>query len=284
MRVVFRSLLLACAVLAVQQAAFAQTSPTLERIRSNNAIRIAFRADAPPFSVKNRLGEPGGFIVDLCRAVADQVRQQLNLPSLPITYVEVSAADSFDAIAKGRADLLCGPTTATLARSKIVDFSIPTFVSGASLLIRGDGPKDLQGLSGKSVGVLAGTTTEEALRNTLAAGKINANVVPLKTYTEGLAALDKNSITALFGDRAILAYQAAQTKNPTAYSVADPLTVEPYALGLPRGDDDFRLAVNTALSHIYRSNMIGQIISSNFGQQKVSGLLQALYLIAAYPD
>jgi ABC-type amino acid transport substrate-binding protein len=273
-----------CIALSCAGVANAQTSPTLDRIRANNTIRVAYRADAPPFSTKNSLGEPSGFIVELCKAVTDQVRQQLNMPSLPITYVPVSAADSFSAMRDGRADLLCGPTTATLTRSKIVDFSIPTFVSGASLLVKGDGPKDLQSLAGRQVGVLAGTTTEEALRNTLAAGKIAATVVPLKDYNEGLAMLDNGKISALFGDRAILIYQAAQTKNAAGYSLADPLTIEPYALGLPHGDDDFRLAVNTALSHIYRSNAIGQILAGTFGQTKLPGLVQALYLVAAYPD
>jgi len=54
-----------------------------------------------------------------------------------------------------------------LSRREPVDFSIPTLLDGAGLMVRADGPKNLRDLAGKKIGVLAGTTTEEALRNTL---------------------------------------------------------------------------------------------------------------------
>ena len=63
------------------------------------------------------------------------------------------------------------------------------------------------------------------------------------------------------------------------------LTVEPYALALPRGDEDFRLAVDRALSHIYRDGEIVTIFAETFGgKAKPSGILETLYLIAALPD
>src|SRR5208337_1302603 len=45
----------------------------------------------------------------------------------------------------------------------------------------------------------------------------------------------------------------------------DYLSVEPYALALPRGDSDFRLAVDRALSHIYRSGEIVAVFQRTFG-------------------
>src|SRR5277367_1944636 len=54
----------------------------LDRIHQDNLIRIAYRADAPPFSFKNGNGEPAGFMVELCQAVARQLAQQLKLPTL----------------------------------------------------------------------------------------------------------------------------------------------------------------------------------------------------------
>ena len=177
----------AAAVLAAPSAVSAQTTSVLDQIRQTQTIRIAYRPDAPPFSYKSNLGEPSGFIVDLCKAVAEGIRAQLNLTALNVTYVPVTAADRFTAISSGRADLLCESTSATLSRREIVDFSIPTFVDGAGLLVRGDAPKDIQGFAGKSIAVTAGTTTEEALRNTLKAGNITATVVTTQNYDEGLA-------------------------------------------------------------------------------------------------
>ena len=50
-------------------------------------------------------------MVDLCRAVAAHLTAQLDLSELKIVFVPVTAADRFDAIESGKADLLCEPTT-----------------------------------------------------------------------------------------------------------------------------------------------------------------------------
>src|SRR6201987_3028574 len=125
-------------------------------------------------------------MVDLCREVAKKLADQLRLDSLNVVYVPVTAADRFEAIQQQKADLLCEPTSATLSRREQVDFSIPTFVDGAGLIIRGDGPVELKALAGQKIGVLAGTPTEEALRNPLKLADITADVIPAKTPAEGL--------------------------------------------------------------------------------------------------
>ena len=248
--------------------------------------RQFFREDAPPFSYKDKLGEPAGFVVDLCRAVAKKLAEQLNLSSLNAAYVPVTAENRFEAITQQKADLLCEPTSATLSRREQVDFSIPTFLDGASLMVRAGGPRNLRDLAGKKIGVLAGTTTEEALRNTLKAAGITADVVAGTTHGEGLAMLDDGKISAYFGDRSILLFLVKDSKGPEKLRLADDyLSVEPYALALPRGDSDFRLAVDRALSHIYRSGEIAAIFQGTFGgKAEPSQILRTLYLISGLPD
>jgi polar amino acid transport system substrate-binding protein/glutamate/aspartate transport system substrate-binding protein len=258
---------------------------TLDRMRQDKMFRIAFRADAPPFSFTDSIGEPAGFMVDLCRSVAKHIADDLKIPDLKVDYVLVTAANRFDAIATGKADLLCEPTSETLSRREQVDFSITTFIDGASLIVAGDGPTDFRALAGKKVGVLAGTTTEKSLRDTLAAAGIAAEVVPAKTHDEGLAMLDKGAIVAYFADRAILSYLASKSGDSSRLRIADNyFSIEPYALALAHGDEDFRLAVDRALSHIYRSGEITAVFAHTFGQIQPSDTLKALYLVAALPD
>jgi ABC-type amino acid transport substrate-binding protein len=259
---------------------------TLDKLRQDKALRIAYRADAPPFSFTDAIGEPAGFMVDLCRSVAKNLAAQLNLSDLKVDYVLVTAANRFEAIETGKADLLCEPTSATLSRREHVDFSIATFVGGASLLVTGDGPSEFGALAGKKIGVLAGTTTEQSLRNTLASANISAEVVPAKTHEEGLAMLDQGTIAAYFGDRAILAYLASKSSAPGKLRLAENyLSVEPYALALAHGDSDFRLAVDRALSQIYRSGEIASVFGHAFGvQTQPSDTLKTLYLISALPE
>jgi len=259
---------------------------TLDRIGQEKSIRIAYREDAPPFSYKDKIGEPSGFMVDLCRAVAKHLADQRSLASLNVVYVPVTGADRFEAITQQKADLLCEPTSATLSRREQVDFSVPTFLDGASLMVRTDGPKNLRDLAGGKIGVLAGTTTEESLRNSLKDAGITGDIVAAKTHGEGLAMLDEGKISAYFADRSILLFLIKESKAPEKLRLADDyLSVEPYALALPRGDSDFRLAVDRALSHIYRSGEIGTIFQRTFGgKAEPSQILRTLYVISSLPD
>jgi len=261
---------------------------TLDRIAQEKSIRIAYREDAPPFSYKDKIGEPTGFMVDLCRAVAKKLAEQPNLSSLNVVYVPVTAQDRFEAITQQKADLLCEPTSVTLSRREQVDFSIPTFLDGASLMVRADGSKNwtLRELAGQKIGVLAGTTTEESLRNSLKDAGIIGDVVAIKTHDEGLAMLDEGKISAYFADRSILLFLIKNSKAPDKLRLADDyLTVEPYALALPRGDADFRLAVDRALSHIYRSGEIVSIFRHTFGgKAEPSQILRTLYVISSLQD
>jgi polar amino acid transport system substrate-binding protein/glutamate/aspartate transport system substrate-binding protein len=110
--------------------------------------------------------------------------------------------------------------------------------------------------------------------------------MPGKTHAEGLAMLDDGRISAYFADRSILVVLIKNSKEPDKLALADVyLTVEPYALALPRGDDDFRLEVDRALSHVYRSGELGPMFDRAFGSNFQPGpILQTLYLVSGLRD
>jgi len=278
--------ILALSATLVLATATTSAADVLDQIKKDATIRLAVRADAPPFSAKGADGQYSGYSVALCRAVAEQIKSDLKLTDLKIDYVPVTAENRFDIIAKGKADLLCEATTTTLTRRAAMDFSLPTFVSGAGLAIQTDGPKDLEALAGKKVGVLGGTTTEEALRTTLKDKKLSAEIVLAKTHDEGLAALEGGEVSAYFADRTILMYLLNARTSPQKLLLADSfLTVEPYALGLPHGDDALRLAVDRALSHLYRAGAMAGIFKESFGAKaKPTALQRALYTISGLPE
>ncbi len=47
---------------------------TLGRVRDSGVIKLGFREDAAPFSFRDSIGEPAGYTVDLCRAIAAAVK------------------------------------------------------------------------------------------------------------------------------------------------------------------------------------------------------------------
>lgn len=266
--------------------AVAVPAQTLDRIKESGKIRIGYRSDAPPFSYTNELGEPAGYSVQLCKLLALGVKLQLDMDKVEPEYVVVTAEDRFDQIAAGNIDVLCGATTQTLARRQLVDFSIPTFIDGASVLYRKGGPSTFDALAGEKIGVRTGTTTEEALRGTLKDLSINADVVSVGNHNEGLSALENQEIAAYFADQAILVFLLSGSKNPEQLILSDQhFTVEPYALALQRGDSDFRLTVDTVLSRVYRRGKIGEVFSASFGSMaKPTDLIKALYLVSPLPE
>ena len=272
-------------------AAVGQTpTSTIDQIRSSKTLRIAYDPDAPPFSFivpgSPATAAPQGYSVDLCRAVAEQFKDQLKIPDLKVAYVAVSTTTRLDTIVDNKADLLCESATATLSRRTKVDFSIPIFIDGASFAIGANGPRDVKQLAGKKVAVLPGTTTEQELRRALTSTQINAEVVLVKTNQEGVDLLEKGTVAAYFADRATLTYLLRKEKQLSNLLMADTyLSIEPIALALRRGDSDFRLAVDTALSHIYRRGEIVQIFKGAFGALTTpSPLLAALFQISGLPD
>ena len=263
---------------------------TIEQIRESKTLRIAYDPGAPPFSYivpgSPAAALPQGYSVELCREIANLFKEQLKIPDLKVAYVPVNTQDRFDTIISGKADLLCESSTATLSRRQKVDFSIPIFLDGASFVIRPDGPRDVKFLAGKKVAVLPGTTTEEELRRALTGTRINAEVVLVKTNQEGIDAVEKGAVAAYFADRATLTFLLRKEKQAANLLMADTyLSVEPIALALKLGDSDFRLAVDTALSHIYRRGEIMVVFKTAFGVLTTpSPLLAALYQVSGLPD
>ncbi len=77
-----------------------------------------------------------------------------------------------------------------------------------------------------------------------------------------------------------------KAKDPKALALLnDRLSYEPYGIVLPRGDYNFRLAINTALSQIYSSDQIDEVFSRWFAAfGKPTPLTEAVYILGAIPE
>ena len=63
----------------------------LDQVKANGTLRIGFREDASPLSYKTDDGTPTGYSVELCEGVAEDIRNQLQLPELKLVFVPVTA-------------------------------------------------------------------------------------------------------------------------------------------------------------------------------------------------
>jgi ABC-type amino acid transport substrate-binding protein len=256
----------------------------LKGIIANKTIRIAHRADARPFSFVNDANEPLGYTVDLCRQVTQSIAQQFGLQDLKIEWVPVTVDTRFDAVAKDKADLECGSSTVTLGRMKEVDFSIFIFVESTGILVtRASNIHALTELVGKKLAVVSGTSNERAVADLLRQQKLDVTLVRVKDRDEGAVALEAGWVDGFASDKLLLA--GAQIKKPEALVLLpDDLSIEQYAIVLPRGDWALRLAVNTGLAQIFRSGKTFEVFERWFFGARPSLLLHAIYALGRLAD
>ncbi|MEL7464426.1 MAG: amino acid ABC transporter substrate-binding protein [Pseudomonadota bacterium] len=263
----------------------AAQSDALDDIREGGAISLGYRTDAPPFSSLSSLGEPEGLAISLCRDAAKQVRAALELETLAVNYVPVTAADRFDALAEGRIHLLCGPTTQTLARREALDFSIPYFIDGSSVVFRAGPIETVDDIRGEAIGYLGDTTTEDVVGALLAERGVEALERAYASHLDGLAALQSGEIAAYFGDQAILRYLIGEIR-PTVPLRFSPnqFSFEPYALAMRRGETRLRLEVDRALSETFASGAIYTHINASLGEVTLSDIALAVYQVVTLPE
>nr|WP_321250116.1 amino acid ABC transporter substrate-binding protein [uncultured Ruegeria sp.] len=254
---------------------------TIERITNNNEIRFGFRTDAAPLSYVNDQGRPFGLSPLICDQVAQAVAKKLDLKDLNVRFIPVDSKDRFDKVASGEIDILCGAATITLSRREIVDFSIPTFVDGTSILLPIEAEGTMSALAGKKVGMRSSTTTEASVQNTFDAAGIDARMVRFASHPDGIKALRDGKIDAYFADQSILLvnYIAAGLKGKFKLS-QEILTIEKQGLAIARGDDDFRLILDTILSEMYARGTMEEIFRTALPGIEPSEALKALYVIA----
>lgn len=188
----------------------------LARIAETKAVTFGYREDARPFSYQGSDGKPDGYSVELCRRVADALKGQLGLTQLDVRWQPVTVATRMQAVTDGRVDIECGSTSRTFGREQQVDFSNPTWVEGASFVaLPASGLRLAKDLNGKRVGVVAGTTTEAALKH-LATRGITPVFVPVATHTDGIAAVRDGRADAYATDRLILIGETLGARGPDA--------------------------------------------------------------------
>ena len=267
-------------IIAPHQSSAADGS-ILDQIRETGEITLGVRRDARPHSYIDAEGRPAGYTVEVCNAVAGKLREQLGLTQLRILHQTVDATDRFQAVAEGRADLLCGAATITLARREIVDFTIPTFADGASVLVLVGASEDFTALDGERIGVRAGTTTEKALHASLTDFGMEAEIVPVADHATGLAGVENGALAAYFGDQSILFALKESGAAPDRLVVAgNTLTRELHGLALPLGDHRFRLALDRALSQLYREGRMAAIWEQTFPNADPGESIRRLHTFA----
>jgi ABC-type amino acid transport substrate-binding protein len=258
----------------------------LQSIIAKKSIRIAYRTDAAPFAFANDKNEATGYSIDLCQLVTSSIARQFALQDLQIEWVPVTVQTRFSAVSSDKADMECGSSTVTLGRMKEVDFSNIIFVESTGVVVaRASNFKNFADMTGKKIAVISGTTNERAVREQSLKDGLNITLVTVNSRDDGVAALEAGKVDGYASDKLLLV--GNQMKNAAAYvMLPDDLSIESYAIALPRGDWALRLAVNTGLAQIYRSGQVVTVFKQWFDQIGLQPgvLMRAAVALGALPN
>jgi polar amino acid transport system substrate-binding protein len=259
----------------------------LDRARSSGKIVFGYRVDDAPMSYRDGTGQPAGFAVTICRKVALELQEQLNLPVLEVEWTPVSGATALQDIQQRKIDLLCSAEPVTLAKRAEVSFSAPIFLGGMAALVSRSAPAEFQHLlenkpppykptwrgtvppimQHRTLSVVKGTAAVDWVPERLSSFKVTSKVSLEDSYAAAMTKVAKGESDALFGERSLLLAQAKQHPDNAKLKVLlRHFTYQPQALALPRNDDDFRLAVDEVLAEGMASPKFGEVYTSTFGE------------------
>ena len=297
--IAFQPLLRAATTLLLTAALLpAYADDTLQRVRASQTLTFGFVPGDAPFSA-GTAEQPAGYAIELCNLLAAQLRQDLGLPDLKLRYQALTVGEMFPAVASGKVDTVCSAVGDTLTRREQVSFSLPYFAAGLGVVVRRDAPASLltpinegaqprgpvwratlnQGLNRHSFAVLKDSVSVDWARSRMRALGLQSELHEVASNAEGLAMVVDGRVDAFFADRLVLLnYQA---ENPRGHELLVPerlFEVMPVALPLARGDADWQLAVDRALSQVQRGEAGQALYARYFGAPgEQSQLLMKLF-------
>jgi polar amino acid transport system substrate-binding protein len=127
----------------------------LDDVVDRGVLRCGVVLDFPPIGYRDANNEPAGFDVEYCADLAAALEVEHEI--LPLTWSE-----RLPVIVTGRADVVFGGTSDSLARARTVGFSIPYAIYYAQGVVGADtGITTFEDIKGKRVAAAVGTVPEQ---------------------------------------------------------------------------------------------------------------------------
>ena len=238
----------AVAVAVVATACGGDETRSVSQSAENGTLTVGIKFDQPGLGLRNPDGSFSGFDVEVAKYVAGQ----LGVSEENIEFKEAPSAQRETLIQNGEVDYIVATYSITDSRKEKVDFAGPYFIAGQSLLVRADdtestGPDSLNG--GKRLCSVAGSTPAQNVKDNYAQ---DVQLQEFDTYSLCVEALRNGAVDAVTTDDIILAGYAAQSPGDFKV-VGEPFTTERYGIGLAKGDDESRNAINDAIEEMIAS-------------------------------
>ncbi len=233
----------------------------LEEVTSRGTLRCGVNDSVPGFGFTGEAGEPEGFDIDFCRAVAAAVLGD----SEAVEFSVLSAEQRFTALQSGEIDVLIRNTTDTASRdgTEGARFLHTTFYDAQGMMVAADsGVESLADLDGETICVLSGTTTELNLETVFQAEGLEYEPLAFEETDPLQEAFIQGRCGAWTSDKSQLAGIRSNWPEgqggPEALVILDEtMSKEPLGPVVSDGDDDWADAVNWAVISTVAAEELG---------------------------
>ncbi len=251
--------------------ASAAGAATLDDVKTKGFVQCGVNVGLAGFSAPDDKGEWTGLDVDFCRAVAAAVFGD----GTKVKFTPLSAKERFTALQSGEVDLLARNTTWTINRDTALglNFAGVNYYDGQGFMINSkkiSGVNSALQLSGASVCVQAGTTTELNLADYFKANKMEYSPVVFEKNEEVNAAYDSGRCDVLTTDQSGLYATRLALAAPDDHVVLpEIISKEPLGPAVRQGDDQWFDVVKWTFNAMLNAEEFG-ITQANLEEMSAS--------------
>ena len=242
---------------------------TLDEVKARGYIKAGVNGGVFGFSMPDDKGVWKGLDVDTARAIAAAVFGDAD----KVRFTALTAVQRLPALQSKEIDVLCRNTTSTLTRDTTngLNFVQVNYYDGQGFLISKKlGVKSAKELSGATVCVLPGTTTELNAADFFRANGMKWKPVVIEQTAELNKAFFAGRCDCLTSDVSQLAAQRSVSPNPKEYIILpEVISKEPLAPVVRHGDDQWLDIVNWTVYALIEAEELG-ITSKNVDKMKKS--------------
>lgn len=243
----------------------AHATDTLEKIKTSGKVIVGHRDSSDPISYKVD-GKVIGYAVDICKNVTDEIKKELNMPTLQVEYKSVTSANRIPELLQGNIDLECGTTTNTKQRQQQVSFSTNYYVTEVRMAVKANSSvRSIADLDGKIVVTTQGTTSDKYIKLNEKGQQVNVKNVYGKDHAESFDMLATGKAEAFVMDDNTLAALIAKSANPKEFTLVGPiLSYEPYGIMLAKGDTKMKALADRVVIGMWKSGQMDKLYKKWF--------------------
>jgi len=263
-----KKLLILSAIALAANAAQAQATDTLKKIKDSGSATMGVRESSGALSYTLGDGKYTGFHYEVCQKVLADVQKQLGLAKLEIKYQPVTSQNRIPLVQNGTVDLECGSTTNNATRQKDVAFAPTLYVEEVRIAVKANsGITSIANLTGKTVATTTGTTSVQLLRKHERANNVDIKELMGKDHSDSFLLLESGRADAFVMDGQILAGLISKAKAPADYKiVGEVISVEPIGIMYRKDDAAFKKAVDDSIKAMAKSGDVAKLYDKWFLQ------------------